>query len=51
LRFSRSKGIQLALEDIAMEVPAARKADATRFYDDRMLQQLDKSGFVSGSYK
>ncbi len=45
------KGIQLALEEIAMEIPAARGADAARFYDDRMLQQLDKSGFVSGLYK
>ena len=45
------KGIQLALDEIASELPAARKADAARFYDDRMLQQLEKSGFVGGLYR
>ena len=45
------RGIHLALEEIAAEIPAARKADAMRFYDDRMLQQLEKIGFVAGLYK
>ncbi len=45
------KGIQLALEEIAPENPAARKADVKRFFDATLIQELDKSGFIDGLYK
>lgn len=45
------KGIQLALEEIAQENPAARKADVERFFDARLIQELDKSGFIDGLYR
>lgn len=44
------KGIQLALEEIAQENPAARKADVKRFFDARWVQELDKSGFIESLY-
>lgn len=44
-------GIQLALEEIAQENPAARKADVKRFFDARLIQELDKSGFIEGLYR
>ncbi|MBI4524335.1 MAG: ABC transporter substrate-binding protein [Deltaproteobacteria bacterium] len=44
-------GIQLALEEIAQENPAARKADVRRFFDARWVQELDKSGFIDALYR
>jgi len=44
-------GIQSALEEIARENPAARKADVKRFFDARLIQELDKSGFIDGLYR
>lgn len=44
-------GIQSALEEIAQENPAARKADVKRFYDARWVQELDKSGFINDLYR
>jgi hypothetical protein len=34
-----------------MKISRGRKTDPVRFYHDRMLQRLDKSGFVGGLYK
>jgi NitT/TauT family transport system substrate-binding protein len=45
------KGIQLALEEIAQENSAARKADVERFFDARLIQELDKSGYIDGLYR
>ncbi len=45
------KGIRLALEEIAQENSAARKADVERFLDARLIQELDKSGFIDGLYR
>ena len=44
------RGIQFALEEIAQENPAAKKADVERFFDARWVQELDKSGFIDGLY-
>ena len=49
--YPSTKGIQLALEEIAQENPAAKKADVERFFDARLIQELDKSGFIDGLYR
>jgi len=42
--------IEAALESIAQRDPSARGADPHRFYDDSILDELQRSGFVDALY-
>jgi NitT/TauT family transport system substrate-binding protein len=39
------------LDELAQVNPKAKGQDPKRFYDDAILQELDKSGFVNGLYR
>ena len=39
------------LDELAQVNPKAKGQDPKRFYDDTILQELDKSGFVNGLYR
>ena len=44
-------GIQLALEQLAQSNPAAKEVGVERFFDAKLVKELDESGFIDGLYK
>ena len=43
--------LRTALDVMSRQLPAAATADPRRFVDDRLIRELDESGFVSSLYK
>ena len=39
------------LESIAERDPSARGADPRRFYDNRIVEELQRSGFIDALYR
>jgi len=44
-------GIKTILNDLADQIPAARTADPKAFVDTRLLEELDKSGYIDRLYR
>ena len=49
--YPTAEAFRNVLEELAQVNPKAKGQDPKRFYDDTILQELDKSGFVSGLYR
>jgi hypothetical protein len=43
--------LPLVLAEIAERDPSARDADPHRFYDNSILEELERSGFVDALYR
>lgn len=39
------------IDELAQVNPKAKGQDPKRFYDDSILQELDKSGFINNLYR
>jgi hypothetical protein len=44
------QAIEAALESIAQRDPSARGGDPHRFYDDSIVDELQRSGFIDALY-
>jgi ABC-type nitrate/sulfonate/bicarbonate transport system substrate-binding protein len=44
-------GIKTILNDLADQIPAAKTADPKAFVDTRLLEELDKSGYIDRLYR
>jgi NitT/TauT family transport system substrate-binding protein len=49
--YPTSEAFRNVLDELAQVNPKAKGQDPKRFYDDAILQELDKSGFVNGLYR
>jgi NitT/TauT family transport system substrate-binding protein len=49
--YLRAEAVQLALELAAPQYPEARSRSPRDFYDDRLLRELEESGFIGGLYR
>src|SRR5579884_202333 len=49
--YPSAEAIQGALDAIALERPDARQARPADFYDDRLVRELDQSGFIRGLWQ
>jgi ABC-type nitrate/sulfonate/bicarbonate transport system substrate-binding protein len=49
--YPSAEAIQGALDAIALERPEARAAQPADFYDDRLVRELDQSGFIRGLWQ
>jgi hypothetical protein len=49
--YIRAEAVQLALELAAPQYPEARSRSPRDFYDDRLLRELEESGFIRGLYR
>lgn len=45
------RGIQLVLEQLAQNNPAVKEINVERFFDAKLIKELDESGFIDGLYK
>jgi NitT/TauT family transport system substrate-binding protein len=45
------EAFRAVLDELAQVNPKAKGQDPKRFYDDTILQELDKSGFVNALYR
>ena len=46
-----AEAFRAVLDELAQVNPKAKGQEPRRFYDDGILQELDKSGFVNALYK
>lgn len=46
-----AEAFRAVLDELAQVNPKAKGQEPKRFYDDSILQELDKSGFINGLYK
>ena len=44
-------GFKGVFADLADQIPAAKSADAKDFVDTRLLEELDRSGYIDGLYR
>jgi NitT/TauT family transport system substrate-binding protein len=44
-------GFKAAFADLADQIPAAKSADPKEFVDTRLIEELDRSGYIDGLYR
>lgn len=49
--FSSPKDIQLIIQEMATQNPAARNAMPERFIDSSLIEEIDRSGFIDRLYR
>ncbi|MBI2531069.1 MAG: hypothetical protein HYW03_02445 [Deltaproteobacteria bacterium] len=45
------EGFKAVFAELAEQIPAAKKADPKDFVDTRILEELDRSGYIDGLYR
>ena len=45
------EGFKAVFAELAEQIPAAKSADPKDFIDTRLLEELDRSGYIDGLYK
>ena len=46
-----AEAFRSVIDELAQVNPKAKGQDPTRFYDDSILQELEKSGFINALYR
>jgi len=49
--YSTAKDIQMIIQEIATQNPAAKNAAADRFIDSSLIEEIDRSGFIDRLYR
>ncbi|MBI4529415.1 MAG: ABC transporter substrate-binding protein [Deltaproteobacteria bacterium] len=49
--YTTSQGIQANLDGLAPRLPAAKNAKPETFYDNRIIEKLDRSGYIQSLYQ
>ena len=49
--FPSAEGFRAVLDELAQVNPKAKGQEAKKFYDDGILQELDRSGFIAALYR
>ena len=49
--YPTAEAFRSVVNELAQVNPKAKGQDPKRFYDDTILQELDKSGFINGLYR
>jgi hypothetical protein len=44
-------GVQVVLDELARQIPKAREAKASEFYDNSVVEEIAASGFIDQVFK